>query len=156
VVVIMGLLLSELVEPLRQVIDDFDPSGDYENTDERLITYLKWGVKGVESEWSQGYTVSLNETSYEINPTPPEWLCMLYVLGTGIRMRAYEQKYSYQIPAIKITRTSKGEDLKSLQDFYDAIMQERRYSGTGYVFSSFDDLLTRPNLILTDLEKGYR
>jgi hypothetical protein len=153
----MGLALSELVEPLRLTIDDWDSSGDYENTDERLITYLKYGVNGVESEWSQGYSVSLNaESIYEINPIPPEWLCMLYVLGTGIRMRAYEQKYSYQIPAIKITRTSKGEDLKSLQDFYNAIIQERRYSTCGYVFSSFDDLLTRPNLILTDIEKGYR
>jgi hypothetical protein len=34
----MSLLVSELVVPLRQMIDDWDPSGDYENTDERLIT----------------------------------------------------------------------------------------------------------------------
>jgi hypothetical protein len=112
---------------------------------------------GVESEWTQGYVVSLNtESEYEINPTPPEWVQILFVLGTAIRMRAYEQKYSFQVPAIKITRTSKGEDLESLRSLYNAIIQERRYSTVGYVFSSFDDLFTRPNLILSEIEEGYR
>jgi hypothetical protein len=152
----MGLALSELLVPLRQIVDDWDSGGDYENTDARLIDYLRYGVIGVEAEWSQGYTVSLNETVYEINPTPPEWMQLLIVLNTGIKMRAYEQRSSYQIPAIKITRTSKTEDLNELKQIYSAIMQERRYSGVGYTFSSIDDLLTRPNLILTDIEKGYR
>jgi hypothetical protein len=152
----MALAISTLVPYLRMSVDDNDPDGDYENTDARLIEYLRFGVLASGADWEQGYTVQLNETVYEISPTPPSWCQVLFVIKTAMMMRGFERSYSYQIPAIKITRTSKGEDLDSLQKIYDAIIQERRYSVCGYTFSSFDDLFTRPNLILSEIEEGYR
>jgi len=152
----MALAISTLIPFLRMAIDDNDPTGDYENADERLAQYLRFGIYASFSDWEQGYTVQLNETEYEISPDPPIWCQMLFVIKTAWMMRSFEQKYSYQIPAIKITRTSKAEDLDGLQKIYDSIIQERRYSCAGYSYNSFDDLFTRPNLILTEIEEGYR
>jgi hypothetical protein len=152
----MALAISTLVPFLRMAIDDNDISGDYENTDARLIDYLRFGILASESDWNQGYTIALNETVYEVSPDPPIWCQMLFVIKTAIMMRTFTQVYSYQIPAIKITRTSKTEDLAGLQQIYNAIIQERRFSTVGYCFNSFDDLFTRPNLILSDIEEGYR
>ena len=153
----MATATSTLVPFLRQAIDDNDIDADYENTEARLMEYLRFGIYASEADWSQGYTIQLSATSvYEITPDPPIWLQMLYVLKTAIMMRTFESKFSYQIPAIKITRTSKVEDLQGLQSLYDAIIQERRYSTVGYCFNSFDDLFTRPYLIQTEIEEGYR
>jgi hypothetical protein len=152
----MALTISTLIPYLRLAIDDNDPSGDYENTDAQLITNLRFAILASEADWNQNYSIQQTEGVYEIIPDPPSWLQILYVIKCAIMMRSFERLYSYQIPAIKITRTSKGEDLDSLQKIYDAIIQERRYATCGYVFTSFDDLFTRPNLILSEIEKGYR
>jgi hypothetical protein len=152
----MAFVISTLIPYLRLSINDNDLSGDYENTDTQLIDYLRFAVLASEADWSQGYSIQQTEGVYEIIPTPPVWCQIFFIIKCTLMMRVFERSFSYAIPAIKITRTSKTEDLAELQKIYDAIIQERRYSCAGYSYNSFDDLFTRPNLILTEIEEGYR
>ena len=152
----MSLAISTLVPYLRMSINDNDLSGDYENTDAQLIDYLRFAVLASEADWAQGYSIQQTEGVYEITPTPEPWCQMFFIIKCTLMMRVFERSFSYSIPAIKITRTSKTEDLAELQKIYDSIIQERRYSTVGYTYNSFQDFFSRPNLILSEIEEGYR
>jgi hypothetical protein len=150
------MLLSDLVIYLRVMANDLSVDLQ-EYTDDDLITNLRVAIMLTEAQWGQGYTISLNGSDYEVNPDPPSWLQILYVLNCAIHTRAFSITYSFDNKVTKVTNNSKDNDIKILQKTFDAIMQERRYGTTvGYSFNSFDDLLTRPNLILAEIEDGYR
>jgi hypothetical protein len=153
----MGLPLSELVTYLRIMANDYGADLQ-EFTDQQLANdYLRLGILMQEASWRQDYSIVLNNGVYEITPDPPDWLQILYVIKTALGMKIFEDSYSLDNGVIKVTRTSKSEDLKGLEMLYNEIIQERRYSNViGYSYSSWDDFFTLPNLILNEIDKGYR
>jgi hypothetical protein len=116
-----------------------------------------------EASWNNGYIVRLNTDNpdnqfYEIvgDTEVPQWLQILYVLKTALGMKIFQELYSLDNKVIKVTNTSKKEDLQGLQFLYDEILQERKYSTCGFVYSTWDDFFSRPSLILNEITKGYR
>jgi hypothetical protein len=71
-------------------------------------------------------------------------------------MKIFQEKFSYNNKVMSVTRTSKTEDLKGLQFLYGEIINERKFTTGGYIFTSWDDLLTRPYLIDAEITEGYR
>lgn len=158
----MALPLKNLVPFLRLMANDYGADLQ-EFTDEQLANdYLRLGVLMQEASWKQGYSVKLNADDpnnpfYEITPDDmPEWLQILTVLKTALGMKIFEDSYSIDNKVIKVTRTSKSEDLKGLQMLYDEILNERKYSTVGYSYNTWDDFFTRPNLILNEISEGFR
>lgn len=154
----MALSLNNLIEGIRVMANDLNTDLQ-EYTDDDLIKTLKIGISLVNAEWEQGYSTSLNATSgeYEISPTPPEWLCCLYLLRTAAGMRIFQILYSFDNKTTKVTNNSKKDDVKDLKELYQRILDERRYGNVvGYVSTSFDDFFTRPNLIYDAISQGYR
>lgn len=151
----MAVALSTLVTFLRVSIDDA-LAGYQENTDAELIELLRMGIQVQEGSWNQGYSVVVNNTDpdnpvTEITPDPPVWLQMLYVIKTALMMKSFKATYSYDNGAVKVTRTSKKEDLEALQKLYDEILDEQKYANTCFAFNSWDDYLTRRDKILNRL-----
>lgn len=152
----MALAISDLVPFLRVMADDNDVDLQ-EYTDTQLSDdYLRVGIMAQEASWNQGYTVEGSAGAYTITPDPPQWTQILFVLKTALAMKIFQEKFSYNNKVMSVTRTSKTEDLKGLQFLYDEIINERKFSIGGFVFSSWDDFFTRPYLIDAELTKGYR
>jgi hypothetical protein len=156
------LPVSSLVPFLRVMADDNNISLQ-EFTDKQLSDeYLRLGVMMQEASWNNGYLVRLNTDDpnnqfYEIvgDNEVPQWLQILYVLKTALGMKIFQEIYSFDNKVIKVTNTSKKEDLQGLQFLYDEILQERKYSTCGFVYTTFDDFRTRYNLILNETSKGF-
>jgi hypothetical protein len=146
-------IITDLVPFLRLSIDD--NSQPYEFTDTELETYLRFGVAIQEGSWNQSYSIIL-DTTYKINPDPPEWLKMLYVIKTTIMIRTFQERFSYNNKVLAVTRTSKTEDLRALQMLYDEIINERKNSCVGYSYNSFDDYFTRFYDIVDEINEGFR
>jgi hypothetical protein len=134
-----------------------------EYSDDDLITNLRIGIMLLEASWDNGYKVVLNTNDhnnqfYEIvgNKEPEQWLLALYLLKTLIGMRVFQQIYSFDNKVIKITNTSKKEDLEALNQLYDEIIETRKNTAVGYVFTSFDDYFTRYYDILDSISEGFR
>lgn len=157
----MALPVSSLVPFLRVMADDNDVDLQ-EYTDEQLTDqYLRIAVTLENAEWEQGYSVQLNtndpdKTFYEITPDPPEWMQILYVTRAALGMREWREHFSLDNKIIKKTSSNIKDVVEGLKATRNAILQERRYSCSGYAYSTWDDFFTRPNLILNEISKGYR
>jgi hypothetical protein len=155
----MAFDLDGLIPLLRKVVGDTDIN-DPEYTDNDLQDCLRLGVYQVEASWDDDYTISSDAvdgvTHYYIDPDPPVWRQMLYMHKTALMMKVWEENYSFKLAAISVTRTSKKEDMDKLQQLYDEIEYEHRYSGAVYAFTVWDDYFSRLNLILSEISEGYR
>jgi hypothetical protein len=151
----MALAISTLVPFLRMGIDDNDGSLQ-EFTDSELVDYLRFSILTQEASWNQGYSVVYDTDHYDIEPSPNSWLQMLYVIKACIMIKTFQEKFSYDNKVMKVTRTSKSEDLKALNQIYQEIIDERKNSCVGYSYNSFDDYFTRYYNILDEINEGYR
>lgn len=152
----MSVDLVSLV-PLLRVMADDNSIDLQEFTDQQLADeYLRVGVMLQEASWNQGYIIEGSPGSYSITPDPPQWMTILFTLKTALGMRIWQKEYSIDNHILKITRTSKNEDIKSLQELYQEVINERKNSGVGYVSTSFDDYFTRYYDILDAINQGYR
>lgn len=138
--------VEDLVPFLRYVLKDID-SEDYEYSDDELVKYIRMAVQIVEAGWDMGYAIHVEEfseeTIYYIEPEPPVWRQMLYVLKTAMMIKSFDETFLYQTPLLKITKTSKIEDIAYLQQMYDDIEYEHRFTAVGEVWGTWDDFLTR-------------
>ena len=147
----MPFSLDNLISFVRIGIDDNDPIyQDYGDKDIRDA--IRFAVQIVEAEWKQNYTISSEVVEgieyYYVDPEPSTAMQMIYTLKAIIMIRTFEVMNSYSVPAIKITKTSKAEDLKAINGLYEQVMYENRYSGVEKVFTTWDDYNTRIDRIL--------
>lgn len=151
--------LDNLIPFIRKAVNDNDPS-DYKYTDDELRFYLRMGAYQVEGSWECGYTFSTEaiggNTHYFVSPEPPIWRQMLYVHKTALMMGAWETTYSYTLASIKVSYNSKKDDMKRIQDMYDEIEYEHRYTDAGFAYNTWDDYFSRLNLIWSEISEGYR
>lgn len=160
--------ISSLVPLLRVMCDDNDVSLQ-QFTDKQLSDeYLKTAIMLQEASWDNGYSVELNpgdntvdphiEPFYEIvgDKDVPQWLQVLYVLKCALGMQIWQEKYSFDNKVIKVTNTSKKDDIEGLKFLYQEILDERKNSGVGFAYTSFDDFFTRYYNILDEISEGYR
>lgn len=156
--------LDTLIPYLRRSIDDID-SEDYDYSDEELRRDLKFGVISLEAEWEQGYTVSEQtvgegdnaETHFFIDQDiVPDWFQMLIVLKTAYKIKVFVSDHSIRLPSISVTSSSKKDDLDRIEKMIESIEYERRFKTVGFAYSTWDDYFTRYNLILDQLNEGYR
>jgi len=157
----MALPISELVGFLRTMADD-NYVDLQEYTDLQLSDqYLRIAVILENAEWEQGYSVQLNindsnNNFYEISPTPPEWMQILYVTRAALGMREWKETFSIDNKVIKKTSSNIKDVVDGLRMTRAAILQERKFGSVGYSFSNWDDFFTRPQLTFDAINQGYR
>ena len=141
------MLLKDLIPFLRFTIDDRDVV-DQEYTDTELLQCLQFGIQAVEGEWEQGYQVLVDIEELYIDPSPPTWVQMLFVLKTAIMVKSFKDVYHYKVPTISITNSSVKDTIKKLEETYNAIKKEHSCQDTSFIYTTWDDY--RQRLIWTE------
>jgi hypothetical protein len=136
--------------------DDYDVSLQ-EYTDEDLINNLRVGITLMEASWNHGYTIEFNNGIYEIvgESEVPQWLQILYCLKTAMGMKAWQDQYSFNNKVVSVTNADQSQNKKTLKEFYDEILAERKNSVSGFCYSTWDDFRSRPRLIINEIPKGF-
>lgn len=152
----MALPVSSLVPYMRIMADDYDVSLQ-EYTDEDLINNLRVGITLMEASWNHGYTIEFNNGIYEIvgESEVPQWLQILYCLKTAMGMKAWQDQYSFNNKVVSVTNADQSQNKKTLKEFYDEILAERKNSVSGFCYSTWDDFRSRPRLIINEISKGF-
>lgn len=160
----MALLVSSLVTYVRIMADDYDVSLQA-YTDEDLINNLRVGITLMEASWNHGYTIELNlgnpdediKPFYEIigESEVPQWLQILYCLKTTMGMKAWQDQYSFNNKVVSVTNADQSQNKKTLKEFYDEIIAERKNSVGGFCYSTWDDFRSRPRLTINEISKGF-
>lgn len=152
----MALPVSSLVTYMRIMADDYDVSLQ-EYTDEDLINNLRVGITLMEASWNHGYTIEFNNGIYEIvgESEVPQWLQILYCLKTAMGMKAWQDQYSFNNKVVSVTNADQSQNKKTLKEFYDEILAERKNSVSGFCYSTWDDFRSRPRLIINEISKGF-
>jgi hypothetical protein len=152
----MALPVSSLVPYMRIMADDYDVSLQ-EYTDEDLINNLRVGITLMEASWNHGYTIEFNNGIYEIvgESEVPQWLQILYCLKTAMGMKAWQDQYSFNNKVVSVTNADQSQNKKTLKEFYDEILAERKNSVSGFCYSTWDDFRSRPRLIINEIPKGF-
>lgn len=152
----MALPVSSLVPYMRIMADDYDVSLQ-EYTDEDLINNLRVGITLMEASWNHGYTIEFNNGIYEIvgESEVPQWLQILYCLKTAMGMKAWQDQYSFNNKVVSVTNADQSQNKKTLKEFYDEILAERKNSVSGFCYSTWDDFRSRPRLIVNEIPKGF-
>jgi hypothetical protein len=157
----MRFPLNDLIVYFRTMCDDNDISlQDY--SDEEIIRILRVSVILMEGSWPHGYTVELNNTNLE-NPyyeivgedEIPQWLQLLFVLKGVIGTHAYRERYSFNNKVAQVTNADQSQNKKTLKEFYDEILNERKFSGVGYSYNTWQDFFARPLQIADAISAGY-
>lgn len=139
----MAMSIVELLPSLYRALTDTDRS-DPTYSDEELKGLLKDAIAIVEGMWPQGYTI---DADYNISPTPPMAMQMVFVLKAALMQRTYEVRYSYSTEIIKITRTSKKEDIDYLNQQFKELVQEMQWVA-GNSTTEWDDYMGRIDQIM--------
>lgn len=152
----MALPVSSLVPYMRIMADDYDVSLQ-EYTDEDLINNLRVGITLMEASWNHGYTIEFNNGIYEIvgESEVPQWLQILYCLKTAMGMKAWQDQYSFNNKVVSVTNADQSQNKKTLKEFYDEILAERKNSVSGFCYSTWDDFRSRPRLTINEISKGF-
>jgi hypothetical protein len=152
----MALPVSSLVPYMRIMADDYDVSLQ-EYTDEDLINNLRVGITLMEASWNHGYTIEFNNGIYEIvgESEVPQWLQILYCLKTAMGMKAWQDQYSFNNKVVSVTNADQSQNKKTLKEFYDEILAERKNSVSGFCYSTWDDFRSRSRLIINEISKGF-
>jgi hypothetical protein len=156
------LPVSSLVPYMRVMADDYNVSLQ-EYSDDDLITNLRVGIILQEAAWNHGYTIQFNEEDpdnkfYEIvgESVPEQWLQILFCLKTAMGMKAWQDQYSFNNKVVSVTNADQSQNKKTIKEFYDEILVERKNNCAGYAYSTWDDFFSRPNLILNQISEGFR
>ena len=151
-----ALPVSSLVTYMRIMADDYDVSLQ-EYTDEDLINNLRVGITLMEASWNHGYTIEFNNGIYEIvgESEVPQWLQILYCLKTAMGMKAWQDQYSFNNKVVSVTNADQSQNKKTLKEFYDEILAERKNSVSGFCYSTWDDFRSRSRLIINEISKGF-
>jgi hypothetical protein len=151
-----SLAVSSLVPYMRIMADDYQVDLQ-EFSDEDLINNLRVGIIIQEAAWNHGYTIELNNGIYEIvgESAPEQWLQILYCLKTAMGMKAWTDQYSFNNKVVTVTNADQSQNKKTLKEFYDEILSERKNSCAGYCYSSWQDLFDRPLQIMNAISVGY-
>jgi hypothetical protein len=153
----MATPISDLVLFARLSLNDNDEFQEYSDSD--LENNLRFAAMALKAAWSDlDYSVVFDTTDdvYKISPDAPDWLQVLVVIKMCLMMKIFADKFSYDNNVLKVTNTSKKEDLAALRQLYEEIINERKNSCVGFSANSFDDYYTRFYLIYNEMLEGYR
>lgn len=156
----MSIKVSDLTSYLRTMLMDIDEGSLQEFTDEQLTNkYLVMGIKvenAILGDLGCNIQRDITNSYWEFVTDPEDWLQIFYCVATCLRMRSWEQVYSFDNGVTKTTNHNIKDVVNGLKDTYNAILQERRYGCVGYSYNTWDDYFTRFNLIYNEISKGYR
>lgn len=144
----MAVTIESLLPSLYRALQDTDRE-DPTYSDNDLEGLLKDAVAIVEGVINKGYSVD----GCTIVPDPPPAMQMIFVLKAALMQRIYEVRYSYDTHVLKVTRTSKKEDIEFLNSQLQEMIQELEWTA-GSSMTEWDDYMFKIERIMDAMSKG--
>ena len=151
----MALDVTSLLPSLYRALVDTDRT-DPAYSDDDLIGLLKDAAVMIKGKLDETYTITANVDSWSIDPSPNDIIQMLIVIKAALLQKTYEVRYSYHTEAFSITRTSKKEELDSLNKELDDLVMDYDYV-VGTSRTEWDDYLEKIDELIDTLSAttGY-